>query len=879
MPPRSRLSRRLAWAVLVFVGVVLASAVTPAQPAGNKAKPKPATKGPAYAYFEAHCISCHDAATKKGNLDLEALAQDFKTPATFDVWVKVHDRVASGEMPPRNRKDRPTQAELDAFLKPIANSLSNADRSSRAKDGRATYRRLNRTEYENTLRDLLRVPGLRVKDLLPDDNLVHGFNKSSAGLDLSHVQLAKYMEAADVALEAATAPHMAMPQIYNQRLYPGMGGGFVTVLTNADAIPIKDFKYDHSMFPIQTDTMRPNAAELRKEGKLPYLGTVGVFRHEDCAFRPTFTPFEASYAGRYRLKISLWSYWWDKGEIKPSPRTESAALIAGNQAIGYFDAPSLKPTVHEIEVWLNVGEDIGFNAASLWPIRVSERGGKTAGYVGPGIAVDWLEVEGPLLDRWPPPSHHALWGELPLAPLPKGKLAPGEARLPTREKIKPIRNAPRIGPITYGTVVSAVPETDATRLLKDFMKRAFRRIPTPDELQRYVGLFKTQMAEGCGFEIAMRTTYKAVLCSPDFLYLKETKLDHWAIASRLSYFLWNSTPDDELLLLAEQNKLKRPEELKIQVERMLKDPKADRFLKDFADQWLDLRDIDSTCPDRRLYPEFRPILRDAMLAETRAYVREMLEKDLGVAHVVDSDFAMLNQRMAEHYRIPGVEGTAIRKVPVTPESHRGGLLTQASILKVTANGTTTSPVKRGAWVQKKVLGQPPDPPPPDIPAIEPDVQGTTTVREMLDKHRSIPSCAGCHNKIDPPGFALESYDVIGGWQSRYRSLGAGDEVPPDIAPYGRRVGYKLAQHVDAAGQTPAGQPFQNIAEFKKLLLADERTLARNLASQMLTYATGAPVSFADRPAVEAILDRAAASRYGFRTLIHEVVQSQVFQMK
>jgi len=311
---------------------------------------------------------------------------------------------------------------------------------------------------------------------------------------------------------------------------------------------------------------------------------------------------------------------------------------------------------------------------------------------------------------------------------------------------------------------------------------------------------------------------------------------------------------------------------------MLKDPKVERFVIDFANQWLDLREIDATCPDRRLYPEFRPILRDAMLAETRAYFSEMLVNDLSADHIVQSNFVMINQRLAEHYQLKGIEGSAIRRVPLPADSHRGGLITQASILKISANGTVTSPVKRGAWVQNKIVGQPSEPPPPDIVAIEPDVRGTTTVREMLAKHRSNASCATCHNKIDPPGFALESYDVIGGWQTRYRSLGEGDPAPPDPSS-GRNVGYKIALNVDAAGETPDGRPFKDIEGFRKLLLDDVRPIARDLASQLLIYATGAPVGFADRGGIDQILEKSAASRYGLRSLIHEIVQSPMFLSK
>jgi hypothetical protein len=395
-------------------------------------------------------------------------------------------------------------------------------------------------------------------------------------------------------------------------------------------------------------------------------------------------------------------------------------------------------------------------------------------------------------------------------------------------------------------------------------------------------LFKARFAEGDMFEVAMRTAYQAALCSPDFLFLKEqpAKLDQWAMASRLSYFLWNSMPDDELFALAAKGKLHDRAVLREQVERMLEDPKAERFIVDFTDQWLDLKDLDETTPDKKLYPEFRSILRDSMRAETPAFFRELLEKDLSASNMVHSDFAMLNQRLADHYRIPGVLSSAIRRVPLPADCGRGGFLTQAAVLKVTANGTVTSPVRRGAWVMRKIVGQPPDPPPGDVPAIEPDVRGTTTIREMLAKHRSNASCAACHARIDPPGFALESFDVIGGRQTRYRTLNdEGTMVDRSETYSGRRVAYTWGKPVDSAGALADGRAFKDIEEFKQLLLANPRAIARNMVEQLVTYATGAPVSFADRAAVEQVLDATAERRYGMRSLIHEIVASTLFQTK
>ncbi len=660
-------------------------------------------------FLDAHCLGCHDTATKKGGLDLETLPADLQKPETFRTWVKIHDQIRSGEMPPAKRK-RPPQAETDASVGGLDAALVAADRR-RQTEGRAVFRRLNRTEYENSLRDLLALPGLSVRELLPEDGRAHGFDKSGTALDLSHVQLAKYMEAAEVALGEAIAPFADKPEVFKQRIYPAHEWSFHNLLMFGDAVFLKDMKYDHGTFPIIHDepALKNDGAALDKIGK-SYTGAVGVFRHADESNHLGFNrQFGAHFSGRYRLKLSLWGFHWDKGEVKHTARTEAVGLTANGRLLGYFDAPSLKPTVHEIEVWLNRKEVIELNAASLWPnAGVSARKGRLADYVGPGIAIDWLEVEGPLHDTWPPAGHRRLFGDLPLGPMPTGDIPPPK-RVDLHEWY-PTRAVDGPGKFTHATVVSKQPAEDAERLLADFLRRAFRRPVTPEEVRRYVGVVQKRLEAKVGFEEAMRTAYKAALCSPSFLFLKEApgKLGDAELSSRLSYFLWNSTPDEAL---AAKDGLRDPEALRAQVERMLSDAKAGRFVEDFPDQWLDLRDINSTTPDARLYPEFNTMLRDAMLGESRAYFGELLKKDLGVAHVVGSDFAMLNQRLAAHYRIPGVTGTAIRRVDLPTGSHRGGFLTQAAVLKVTANGTTTTPVKRGVWVQSKILGRPPEPPP------------------------------------------------------------------------------------------------------------------------------------------------------------------------
>jgi hypothetical protein len=884
--------------LLVWLTVILLPAVTSAADTSLRH------------YLDTYCLSCHDAATKKGGLDLENLSADWNEPAVFASWVKVHDRIRLGEMPPRQRKKQPLPAETERVLANLSTHLVQAEQVRRAGDGRATFRRLNRTEYENTLRDLLGISGLKVKELLPEDGRAFGFDKSAAGLELSYVQLAKYLEAADVALDAAIAPHAARPAQFQVHI---PATGCYTLFAHAflgQTVFLKDFHYDDTLIPIPTGRIAKDAEanKLKRENqKNPRAGTMGILVPEGVGeFKPRF-PFHVVEPGRYKVRMSVWSFLWDKGQVKPSPRTEAATLIADGKTLGYFDAPSLKPTVTEIEVWLNrmntPRDELLFNAASLWP--AGPLNGNVAKYTGPGIALDWLEIEGPLLDQWPTTAHHRLFGDLPLVGLPANPRQRGKAKNRVQEPaggdfhkpkrppenayliqghgkpfIKNLANLPQH--FEPSTVASRAPEADARRLLAHFLPRAFRRPVTPEEVDRYANLFKARFDEGDLFEVAMRTAYQAALCAPDFLFLKEKtgSLDSWALASRLSYFLWNTMPDDELFALAEKDRLHDPVVLREQVERMLRDPRAERFLVDFTDQWLDLKDIDETTPDKKLYPEFRMILRDSMLAEPRAFFRELLEKDLSATNVVHSDFAMLNQRLADHYGIPGVVGSAFRRVALPADCGRGGFLTQAAVLKVTANGTVTSPVKRGAWVMRKIIGRPPDPPPGDVPAIEPDVRGTTTIREMLAKHRSSATCAACHAHIDPPGFALESFDVIGGRQTRYRSLNEEADMVEKFETYsGRRVAYRWGPKVDSSGELPDGRAFKDIEEFKKLLLEDPRAIARNMVGQLVTYATGAPIHFADRAAVEKVLDRTADRRYGMRSLIHEVVASTLFQTK
>ena len=491
-----------------------------------------------------------------------------------------------------------------------------------------------------------------------------------------------------------------------------------------------------------------------------------------------------------------------------------------------------------------------------------------------------MEVEGPIYEEWPPAGHKLMFGSLPMV---NRKV---EARVEERRDRQFGRTnrfgERRFSPPPGVEITSKKPMDDAERLLRAFTRQAYRRpYDEAAELKRFLPVVKTALKKGNNFTDAMIAGYTAVLCSPEFICFEEKpgRLDDSALASRLSFFLWNSAPDDELRTLAAKNKLRDPAALRAQTERLLAHPKSRQFNDAFLDYWLELRRMQATAPDADLYSDYYldDLLTESAQAETQLFFAELLRNDLPARNLVSSDFAMLNEKLAAHYGLPPVQGVALRKTPLPEESVRGGLMTQAAVLKVTANGTTTSPVLRGAWIMERILGQKPPPPPPSVPAVEPDIRGAVTIRQQLDKHRNLETCAACHAKIDPAGFALENFDVMGGWRDRYRAEGGTPEK--GLAKSGQKFSFHYSLPVDTSGELPDGRKFQDIREFKELLLADEKQIARNLARQLTVYATGAPVRFADREQVEAILERASSSHYGVRSLILELVQSDLFRNK
>lgn len=833
------------------------------------------TEHPAWAadklttFLDQHCVECHDADTKKGNLDLTALKLDLQDRKTFAEWVKVHDRVRDGEMPPK-KKAQPAKEEVTAFLQDLAQPMIAADQKRGAEEGRSTWRRMNRLEYENTLRDLLSAPWLQIKDKLPEDGEANRFNKIGDALDVSHVQMARYLGAADYALREVMASQLSRPE-----------GKTVRYRTRDDPSLVRRMKFsefnrspERATFPVLGSQPQPDVragtapATVGKKNKAVYeqeaIATVAS-SYEPIELK--FTVFKAPMAGRYKLRFSGYSVWVGPGPEKswwrpnldvvslgrrPEPVTIYSELPPRQlRLLGSFDVGT-GPTVREIDTYLLKGEMIRFDAVRLFRSRPPAFHNPLATREGqPGLAMQWMEVEGPILTTWPSPGHHVLFDDLP-----------------TRRKDKHAKVE----------VVSKDP-ADAERLLRRFMEKAYRQPFTDEDVQSFLHVIEGARKAGSDFADSMIAGYTAVLCSPKFVCLEEKPghLDNAALASRLAYFLWNAGPDDELRAAD----LAKPEILRAQTDRLLADARSRRFGDAFLDYWLDLRKANATSPDATLYPDYYldDLLVESATLETQLFFAELLQKNLPARNLVASDFAMLNERLATHYGLPATESVVLQRVSLPKDSPRGGLMTQASVLKVTANGTTTSPVQRGAWIMERLLGNPPPPPPPSVPAIEPDTRGAHTIREQLEAHRKLESCATCHTKIDPAGFALENFDVMGGWRDNYRALGEGGTPPPGYGKNGQPFTFHPAQPVDASGTLPDGRSFKDIRELKRLLLADEDQIARNLLCQLVTYATGAPVRFGDRPAIESMLAATRDEKHGVKSLVHQIVQSPLFQSK
>lgn len=826
-------------------------------------------------FIQQHCIDCHSAESPEAGLNLVSHAKQSMAGPNFDIWTKVHDRVVAREMPPKSEL-------ADEQIRPIRQGLFDGlvelDRRELATTGRSVWRRMNRYEYENSVRQLLSAPWLQLKTMLPEDGELQRFNKIGEALDTSHVNLARYMQAADYALREVAAKSPKPPEKTIRKYYAREQRSFTGKVRYTEfnrsperaTFPLIDYDADIEVLNNKDAQYTVGESDPDKREREAF----GVVASSYEPIEPRFSNFKAPESGRYKLRFKGYTFWaagedkkwWrpDREKISRGRRSEPIAIYSVStprqlRKLGEFDF-QIEPTVQELDVYLLAGESIQPDAVRLFRSRPSNWHNPLAEKDGmPGVAFSYLEVEGPIVDPWPTQGHRLLF-----------------------DPYLPSKNTDQID------VKSVEASAEAKRLLSNFLNAAYHRNVGASEVDRFLGVVSAAMEAKLPFQDTLFAGYTAILCSPEFLCLEERvgPLDDFAIATRLSLFLWNSLPDAELRKLAAAGKLQAQSSsdkthLKQQINRLLDDEKSSQFVDAFLAYWLDLRKINDTSPDEQLYPDYYldDSLVDAALAETQMFFRELVRENLPARNIVDSNFAFVNERLAKHYQLPAIEGVALRRVSLPPDTPRGGILTQASVLKVTANGTTTSPVVRGVWVNERILGIKNPPPPKSVPAIEPDTRGATTIRQQLELHRADTSCNRCHAIIDPVGFALESFDVAGGWRDHYRSVGDEGKQIEGFGKNGQPFAFRQGPTVDASGNLANGKKFESFLELKKLLVEDERTIAKNLLQQLVVYATGAPIRFSDRIEVDRILDRLAKDDYRVKSMITEIVASDLFLYK
>jgi len=787
-------------------------------------------------FFSQNCYLCHNAKLKSGGLNLEAYKTADSITQDRDKWERVLQKLSAGEMPPKGMP-RPNEAELKAVVRWIEGEFERADRMVKPDPGRVTARRLNRAEYNNTVRDLLGVD-FRPADDFPQDDSGYGFDNIGDVLSLSPVLMEKYLAAAEKVARAAVfgpeqlKPTLARHRSQGQRIVPS---------------PTPLFDYD------LTGLSLPNA--LHVTHRFPVDGEY-VLRVFLGGSRPV-----ASAA----LQIGLWIDGQQVQAVEFDP-TKTAAFDE-------LEKQDLGGKVQEFRAKVTAGDH--WVAASL--LRLYE--GLPARYKGPN----------PSQRPIPPPPEFK-----PPPNFPPDRIAEFkkrfEARIAAGEKA-PVNEA-RVGSLEIGGPYNQAQGPSAESLKKVYVcghlnghhqpgcerkivaglaRRAFRRPVTPQEVDKFAGLVAMAQKQGDSFEEGVCQALQAMLVSPHFLFRIEQDrgsakaangdaarpIGQHELASRLSYFIWSSMPDEELMGLADQQKLRQPAVLAAQVRRMLKDPKSRALVENFGGQWLELRKLESVKPDRQRFPEFEEYLRMSMRRETELFFENVVREDRSILDFIDGNYSFLNERLAKFYKIPGVTGPEFRKVLLAGNTQRSGILTQASVLTVSSYATRTSPVLRGKWILENILNAPPPPPPPDVPNLdEAKVGSAASLRQQLEEHRKNATCASCHARMDPLGFGLENFDAIGAWRTQEGKF-----------------------PIDASGTLPDGRSFKGPEELKAIVKAERDAFAECLTEKLLTYALGRGLERYDKPTVKQIARGVAAADYRFSGLVLEIVKSLPFQYR
>ncbi len=789
-------------------------------------------------FLKTYCIKCHGDAKQQGDRRFDALTAEIKTPDDALLWQEILDQLNQGDMPPKKEK-QPSKKELLAVVDAITQSVADATQRLKGTGAHTVLRRLNSFEYQQTIGDLLglNVAGWNPTVDFPPEVRADGFDNNSAAQVTSGILLDRYFVAAEEAIQRATAfgPKPAsksymqkspfyfegkasrdLPKLFRTDRYRWVSS------TGYDDLVARHYRGGHIGFePLARGgapqsgryTMRIQAAAIDRTHSYDFLND---FRNGD--------PIVMELAAVNR-----------EGSV------ESTGNITTQRTLALVELTSDQPQWYEWTVDLDRGEEpevrfrngapaakalafkLGKNVKGHPELEAIGKLGKgeialamLKAYRGPKLRIWEMQVKGPQLDLWPTRGHTLLYG----------KLTPDQINR------------------------TSIPER-----LKAFAQAAFRRPLRQGELVAIGKLINDKLDSRMKPLDALQLGFQAILCSPSFLHLHEGtgKLDDYAMASRLSYFFWSSMPDQTLMQLAAAGKLHEPATLSAQVDRMLADPKSQRFVRNFIRLWLNLDHIGEMQVSSDFVSFFRDNIDDAMRSETEMFFRHILDKNLPPREFLSADYTFVNRELALHYGLPPVKGVELRKVSL-PKGERGGLLGQASFLTASANGVDTSPVLRGVYVQEKLLGYTPPPPPPDVPLIEPDASGAKTIREQLAMHRSNETCAACHRKIDPFVIPLENFDAIGGW----------------------RANYSKNNKIDSSGELPTGEKFKDITDFRSLLIARHEQFTRSLTEKLMTYALGREPALADRPVIDAILKDLSLNNGGFKDLIRAVVLSESF---
>ena len=783
---------------LVLAALLGSWAAAPAAEPDASAKP---AKAPSSAGFEKdvvpflarHCYSCHGGGKNKGELSLDKYRDVKELLEDREVWENVTEMVRTGEMPPKAKdRPRPAPSEAETAMKAVDTILDEFDCAGPRQDGRVTIRRLNRVEYNNTIRDLVGVDFKPSADF-PNDDVGYGFDNIGDVLSVSPLLLEKYLSAAEAILERAIVI-ADPPRPKNERLgspRPSFGAGGQRrgggYFLHGKGQVSGQIYLDEGDYTIRAEVFGQQLGDEPVRGALRVSG-------ED------IKPFELTATEAKPETIEA------KVRIKGGSRTIAVAFLNP-----YTEPP--KP---------------GEEPKPAEP--VSRKNGDQFRAVDPDkhqrvLVVRNISLDGPYNPPPPelPEAHKRLFAHRP-------DLSPREA---------------------------------AREIVARLAGKAFRRPSRPEEVDRLLKLYDKAEQEGDRFEDRVRMAIEGVLIWPDFLFRVELDppglapgtsypVGEYELASRLSYFLWSSMPDDELFNLAAEGKLHA--NLEAQVRRMLADPKSAAFVQNFSGQWLTTRKLAYVAPDSKEFPGFDEDLRSAMVRETELFFEAILRENRSILDLLDADFSFVNERLAKHYGIEGVSGPEFRRVKLPP--NRGGVLTQASILTLTSNPTRTSPVKRGKWVLDQILGTPPPPPPPDVPSLPETKQLIGSLRKVMEQHRDNAACASCHQRMDPIGFAFENYDAIGAWRDK-----DGDVT------------------VDPSGVLPGGRAFRGPAELKAILRGKKEQFSRCLVEKVLTYAIGRGLEYYDRCAVDEILEALRKDDDRFAILIVGVVKSGPFQMR